>query len=151
MTRGLERKHSNCSQETEDLLTRDTVLETMCLSEEAVLLCTVVLPYGPGWMQTRDCPVCLWRLRTTGGHVPSCPAPRDVQLSHLGYTSGQEHTRHTTAAKERRTVIIVCCFSVSVICSPDSKFIWKSKRPRSLNTISRENGEQAAFWLAILI
>lgn len=79
----------------------EAVLETMCLSEEAVLLCTVVLPYGPGWTQTRDCPVCLWRLRTTGGHVPSCPAPREVQLSHLGYTSGQEHTRHTTASKRK--------------------------------------------------
>lgn len=97
----------------------EAVLETMCLSEEAVLLCTVVLPYGPGWTQTRDCPVGLWRLRTTGGHVPSCPAPREVQLSHLGY-SGQEHTRHTTAA-ERKAYSDHCLLLLSV-CYLPSRF-----------------------------
>lgn len=97
----------------------EAVLETMCLSEGAVLLCTVVLPYGPGWTQTRDCPVGLWRLRTAGGHVPSCPAPREVQLSHLGY-SGQEHTRHTTAA-ERKAYSDHCLLLLGV-CYLPSRF-----------------------------
>lgn len=139
MTRRSERKHSNCSQETE-----------ICSLEAQFLRLYVCL-------KKRSCYVPWYFLMDQAGRRLGTPlsASRSwgllVSMCHHAWlpeiynwaiwaTPGARSTQGTQQQqKERRTMIIFCCFSMSVICPPDSKFTQKSKGPRSLNTISREN------------